>query len=368
MKANDAPEASSLDGVPTACSVQASAGCAFDAETARNYVLGLFVHILDRARVGEDELAHWADYLQRTNDPIGTFNRFVQSEEGQQRMRLRTSTRTAYPPGHFYSPVVDRDEITANHHRIFGPRTLPGIDLRSGEQEQLFKLLAPHFANMPFLELPGGHDRYHYLNSSYNFGDACIYWSMLAHLRPARIVEVGCGYSSAFALDAIDHLHLDTHCTFVDPYPSQLQQLSGPLDPRHVVLAEPVQAVGSALAASLHENDLLFIDSSHVVKSGSDVVYEITEMLPKVRRGVVVHFHDVFYPFEYPEAWVLDDNKSWNELYMLHAFLMFNDAFEVLFFNDHFAKTRRDVVIEHAGPAASRILLNPGGGLWLRRV
>ena len=110
------------------------------------------------------------------------------------------------------------------------------------------------------------------------------------------------------------------------------------------------------------------IDSSHIVKTGSDVHFELTELLPRLRRGVVVHFHDVFYPFEYPEKWVLEDNNSWNEIYYLQTFLMHNDAFEIIYFNDYFSKVHGDTILASLPPDVSALVrLNPGGGLWLRR-
>jgi hypothetical protein len=338
------------------------------ASRSHAFIEGLFTHLLGRSRFGPEEVAYWADYLHRTKDPIDVFDRFVASEEYRDRLRKQLEVRTAFPPGHFYSPVVDVSEVAADQARIFGDRVPQGVDLKPGNQEKLFRALAPFFASLPFSDEPNGRWRYHYSNSSYGVGDACIYWSLLGLTRPSQIVEVGSGYTSALALDAIDHFGLDTRCTFVDPHPDLMMRVTEPRASRHVIVAEPVQAVGLQLVASLRANDLLFIDSSHVAKTGSDVVFEMTEMLPRLARGVIVHFHDVFHPFEYPAQWVLCDNKSWNELYFLQAFLMFNSSFEILFFNDWFAKTRRDLVIQHAGPFAERFLLNCGGGLWLRRT
>ena len=93
------------------------------------------------------------------------------------------------------------------------------------------------------------------------------------------------------------------------------------------------------------------------------MVFELFEILPRLKSGVVVHFHDVFYPFEYPSDWVLKFNYSWNELYALRAFLMGNADWEMLFFNDYFIRAEEALIARDA-PA---ILANPGGGLWLRR-
>ena len=92
----------------------------------------------------------------------------------------------------------------------------------------------------------------------------------------------------------------------------------------------------------LNEGDILFIDSTHVLRTGSDVCFELFEVLPRLAPGVLVHFHDIFWPFEYPRAWVVDENRSWNELYAIRAFLMNNSDWHIIFFNHYFAKTGRE--------------------------
>ena len=129
------------------------------------------------------------------------------------------------------------------------------------------------------------------------------------------------------------------------------------------LICRPVQDVEVGVFEQLESGDILFIDSTHVVKTGSDVIFEFFEVLPRLNNGVIVHFHDMFFPFEYPRHWVIDENRSWNELYLMHAFLMYNNAFEIVFFNDFFARRYRT----EAEAAAPSFLVNPGGGLWLRK-
>lgn len=116
--------------------------------------------------------------------------------------------------------------------------------------------------------------------------------------------------------------------------------------------------------SNLAANDILFIDSSHVGKIGSDVLYELFEILPRLQEGVIIHFHDVFYPFEYPREWVESFHWAWNETYFLHAFLQYNQTFKILFFNDYLAKLFPNL-LEKATPLA---LKNTGGSLWMRKV
>ena len=114
--------------------------------------------------------------------------------------------------------------------------------------------------------------------------------------------------------------------------------------------------------SKLKENDILFIDSSHVLKTGSDVHYELFSILPSLNKGVLIHFHDIHYPFEYPRQSLFGNNTSWNEIYALRAFLSYNSAFEVVFWNGLFTHRQRELVHE-TNPL---FLKNPGCSIWLR--
>jgi hypothetical protein len=125
-----------------------------------------------------------------------------------------------------------------------------------------------------------------------------------------------------------------------------------------------VQEVSLSVFEVLRNGDFLFIDSSHVMKTGSDVCHELFEILPRLAPGVFIHFHDMLWPFEYSEDWVLRENRSWNELYALRAFLTFNDRFEIVFFNDYFQRFN-EPLIQATYPL---FLRNSGGSLWLRKL
>jgi hypothetical protein len=188
---------------------------------------------------------------------------------------------------------------------------------------------------------------------------------MLGHLHPQRLIEVGSGASSAVALDTFDQFFRERpQCIFIDPYPASLHSFLTEHDAETVeIIATGVQDVPPRKFEDLQQNDVLFIDSTHVVKTGSDVLYVLFEILPRLQSGVVVHFHDVFYPFEYPREWVLVRNYSWNEAYALRAFLMGNQDWDIIFFNDYFVRAERDLIKRDA----PEVLQNPGGGLWLLR-
>ena len=336
---------------------------------AEEYVRGLFQYLLDRKSTTTEEVEYWTLEILGGRSHAEVLRLFASSEENQAKKQAQQSHATLYPNGHFYSPVVNVEEVKLDAARIFANHRPMAIDFNVDQQVKQLEALSRYFGEMPFADEAQPSIRYYFNNTSYGFGDACIYWGMLGHVRPSRIIEVGSGFTSALALDAIDHFKLPTRCTFIDPNPELLLRVAAPIAPVHQVLAQRVQTIDPELVATLGANDLLFIDSSHVVKTGSDVHFELNELLPRLKPGVIVHFHDTFYPFEYPKPWVIEENFSWNELYVLQAFLMYNPAFRILYFNDFIGHNHADR-IRNLLPREtySRVTLNPGGGLWLQRV
>lgn len=287
-----------------------------------------------------------------------------QWKQGWKNLRAVTAAPIAYPPGHFYSPITHPAEMAQRYRdpREGAPHSLPGIELDRQGHIDLWRGWAPFLADTRPGEGQGC--RYTPSNDQYGPGDALAQACVLRQFRPRQIIEVGSGYSSAAALDTIDaHLGGATRCTFIDPYPKRLNSiLRGDDRTRHTIIEKPIQDVDPDIVTSLEANDILFIDSTHIVKTQSDVVFDLFELLPRVRKGVLVHFHDMFWPFEYPSQWVLDMNLSWNELYAIRAFLNWNSAFEIVFFNDYLWTTARADV-----DALAPGLRSLGGGLWLRR-
>lgn len=269
-------------------------------------------------------------------------------------------------PGHFSSPIPALAEVRAREDQIFAvPSSLPGIDLRPEEQLRLVAELATCYPDQPFAAERQPGLRYFFDNDLFSYGDALVLHAMLRTLRPRRLVEVGSGYSSAVILDTAERFLGDSlSCTFVDPYPARLRELlRGEDSARHSIVTEPVQSVDLAVFDQLGDGDILFVDSTHVAKVGSDVNRLVFDVLPRLATGVVVHFHDIFYPFEYPKEWVYK-GRAWNECYVLRSFLSFNDAFEIMLFNSYLAHFHADEVTA-AMPLWGK---KPGGSLWLRRL
>ncbi|NLF29639.1 MAG: class I SAM-dependent methyltransferase, partial [Planctomycetes bacterium] len=232
--------------------------------------------------------------------------------------------------GHYYSPLPDIAEARRIAATIFDPAItdIPGVDLRGDDQVRLLEQLAVYYEDFDWPDAPSDHRRFYLDQTTFCHGDAVILHAMLRHLRPARIIEVGSGYSSALMLDISDRFAEGRIAfTFIEPEPyRRLDALLTEADrARCRVIADKVQNVPLDTFAALEPNDVLLIDSSHVSRIGSDVNFLMFNVLPILAPGVVIHFHDVHWPFEYPLAWV-ESGLAWNEAYVLRAFLQHNTA------------------------------------------
>ncbi len=311
----------------------------------------------------QQELAHQRDELAHQRDELA-HQRDEHSVAGVAVDAGVVPFLTWRPPGHYYSPVPDLGEIRRQADRIYvrRPGPLTGLDLHEEEQLALFTTLAPLAKDVTFNADPGPDRRYFTNNPAYGVGDAVITQAILRHLRPARYLEVGSGWTTALALDTSDQwLGSGLRVTCIEPYPHDLLNLLRPTDDVEVI-ASPVQDVDVARFGELEPNDVLFIDCSHVVKTGSDAHHLVTRVLPAVPVGVYIHIHDIFWPFEYPEVWI-EEGRAWSEAYLLHAFLLYNDAFRVVLFNDWLTQWHR----ERIAGAVPALAPGAGGAIWLRR-
>lgn len=268
--------------------------------------------------------------------------------------------------GHFYSPVANIEDIKADEARIFNRdrRTLPGIGLNEDKQLAVLEEFASFYDDIPFGDEPSDKMRYGFLNGGYSYSDAISLYSMMRRVKPKRIVEVGSGYSSCCMLDTNDaFFNGDIDIRFVEPYPQLLKSLVRPSDlETREIIEKRVQDVNIEVFTSLQENDILFVDSTHVSRVGSDVNHMFFEILPHINEGVYVHFHDIHYPFEYPEHWVYQ-GRWWTETYLLRAFLEFNSDFEIVYTNTFMQRFHREF-FEERMPLC---LKNQGASIWLRR-
>jgi predicted O-methyltransferase YrrM len=277
------------------------------------------------------------------------------------------------PPGHFYSPITSREELAESDARIFDEGREPlGVSLNEAAQLELLARLAPHYRDQPFADAPSPRNRYHFDNPAFVACDALLWHALLRTVRPGRVIEVGSGYSSGVLLDTNEQfLEGTVACTFIEPYPELLYSLLKPQDASRVtVIPSRLQDVPLDTFAALQRDDVLFIDSSHVGKTGSDVNHALFEILPRLASGVYVHIHDVIYPFEYPRQWAYQ-GRSWNEAYLVQAFLMYNSAFDVVLWNSWLQRKHAGILAERFPRCArSAAEVREGAGatsLWLRK-
>jgi predicted O-methyltransferase YrrM len=279
------------------------------------------------------------------------------------------------PPGHFYSPLPDLNEISAASDAAPNNpvRELKGINLNVRGQLQHVQQFAAYNCELSLPDSKSSGCRYYLDNGFFSYGDAVSLFGMMRLYSPTRIVEIGSGFSSALMLDVNDRFFSgrDIDFTFIEPYPSRLLGLINDTDRDACrIVEEHVQNVPGEIFTALDENDILFIDSSHVAKANSDVLYILFSILPMVKPGVLIHFHDMLWPFEYPYLW-LKEGRAWNEAYFVRAFLQYNDAFSVSFFNSYLERNHEACLREYLPvmlrPPSSKA--TPGNSsLWLRKV
>ena len=237
-------------------------------------------------------------------------------------------------PNHYYQPIPDISELETDVYRQ--KSDLSGINMNDKKQLLLLKIFLKYqkeydaFKNIP-PRIDDQVDSCFYLrNYAFDGVDALSYYCLVRMLKPKKIIEVGSGWSTKIA--ALASLkNMETELTCIEPYPQPI--LTKGFPGLKKLITEKVEKVPVEFFKKLGKNDILFIDTSHTVKIGSDVNYLILDILPILSQGVYIHIHDIFFPENYPELWVKDEYRFWNEQYLLHAFLIFNNRFEVILTN-----------------------------------
>ena len=270
------------------------------------------------------------------------------------------------PPGHFYSPIPSLDEIQRDESIIFGcvPSNIMGLELHEDEQLKLLNEFVAYYKEMPFQPQKLEGLRYYYENPAYSYSDAILLHCMIRFLKPKRVIEVGSGFSSCMTLDTNELFFGNSIATtFIEPYPELLMSLIKDADKSKIkMISSRLQDVDLSEFEILQANDILFIDSTHVSKINSDVNRIFFDIFPRLSPGVHVHFHDIFFPFEYPKDWVYE-GRAWNEAYLLRAFLQYNNEFRVVLMNT-FMEHFHEAFFQQKMPLC---LKNTGGSIWLRR-
>jgi len=270
---------------------------------------------------------------------------------------------------HFYSPIPDTRALPAElwDRRSELPSLSLNLDAQVALADELGRKFRSEFETFP-LEPDANAQRFFLRNGMYESVDAEVLYGIVRHFHPRRVIEIGSGFSTLLFSAAISRnqaLGFPGSITSIEPFPREF--LRG-LPHLERIITKPVQQVPVSEFESLGEGDILFVDSTHVAKVGSDVCYEFLELIPRLKPGVLVHVHDVFFPEEYPRRWIMKDHYFWNEQYLLQAFLAFNTAFEVVWAGRYMHVNRPDA-LERAFPSYPRHASdNFPASFWMRRV
>lgn len=229
---------------------------------------------------------------------------------------------------HYYQPLINPKKYLIKSLRE--NRDLPGINFNTDEQ---LALLEKFKYNEELLKIPFEKTtdkiEYYYNNSSYGSGDGEYLYNIIRYFKPVKIIEIGSGLSTLMARNAIEQNKIEIknyECNHIciEPYERQWLEQTGV-----EVIRKKVETIDKSLFQKLKSNDILFIDSSHIIRTQGDVLFEYLEILPELNSGVLVHIHDIFSPKDYLEEWV-NSHLMWNEQYLLEAFLTFNSKFRII--------------------------------------
>ena len=271
-----------------------------------------------------------------------------------------------YEPGHFYSPVPSKRDVREYLAKLERQpaHELPAIDFNDQVQLDLLDALQPYYGRIPFQAQPSEGLLYHFDNPNYPHADGMILFCMLNHLRPRRLIEIGSGYSTCAILDT-NRLFLNSQMqiTSIEPHPELLRSLIAKSNEALTIIESKLQDAQIEVFDQLERGDILFVDSSHISKVGSDVNYVIFEVLPRLKTGVIIQIHDIYFGFEYPGVW-LCEGRAWNEAYLLRAFLEYNERFRILLFMSYLQNVYEPWFREHM----PETLVNKGGCFWMEKV
>lgn len=271
-------------------------------------------------------------------------------------------------PNHYYEPIPDtralEDELWSNNS------DLVGIDMR--EESQINLLYQFHskfkgeYERFPRNKTSIPH-QYYVNNGGFESVDGEILYCMIRQFKPKKIIEIGSGNSTYLAAQAVlknkEEDGIECELIAIEPYPNDVLNIG--FSALSELIPEEVQNIPLSKFSELTENDILFIDSSHVLKIGNDVQYEYLKILPNLNKGVIVHIHDIFLPSEYKKEWILREHIFWTEQYLLQAFLTYNSDFEVLW-GGSYMHLRHPDRLENVFSSYNRENRWPGS-FWIRR-
>lgn len=273
--------------------------------------------------------------------------------------------RCAVPFNHYESPYADLALIRKNQDKIYNINKEMNINFDiEGQINLLNRMFEIPLLNWHEKEANNGL-RYYTDNDMFGISEAAALYGMIMLNKPKHIIEIGSGFSTSVMLDTNEHCfnnEIDIEC--IEPRPQRLKKLLKESD--HILIHEnDLQEVPLDLFSKLGQNDILFIDSSHVIKTFSDVSYELFEILPMLSKGVYIHFHDIFWPFEYPMGW-LTEGRAYNEQWVLRALLTDSTAYKVTLFGHQLQCLSNAGIIANITPPLKKIY--GGSSMWIKKL
>ena len=279
-----------------------------------------------------------------------------------------------YPDGHYYSPIGKRRDTKQYFNSEHYQRQIKHTDdlMDYPAHAKKWATISKKMIEFPFEPAEGF--RYFAKNNQLPYFDASILSGMIQTINPTRVIEIGAGFSTAAMFDTFDRMENPKlqKFTTIDIDLTRAKGLNPP--DKCEMIEAPVQTIDPAFFGELKSGDLLFIDTSHVLKTGSDVHYEYLHILPAIAKGVHVHIHDIHYPFEYRRQWAQQENRSWNEVYLVDMLLTFSKMFKVEFFNDAFLQVqsedlrKKGDMLDRFDQFDARPFNRGTGSIWLKKV
>lgn len=263
---------------------------------------------------------------------------------------------------HYYEPQFDFRNTKTPFSQ---DRSLPGIDWNVSEQLAMLEsfTFSDEVAHTP-VEKPSQFGFY-VNNGSFGAGDAEYWYQLIRSKKPARIFEIGSGNSTLMAINAIRKNHDENpayNCKHICIEPYEMPWLEGS---GVSVIRQKVEDIDVGFFSELQENDILFIDSSHVIRPQGDVLFEYLELLPTLNKGVIVHVHDIFSPKNYLTKWLVDEVKFWNEQYLLEAFLSHNNQWKIVGALNYLQHNHHDKL---SGIAPFLARTNQPGSFYIQKI
>lgn len=263
-------------------------------------------------------------------------------------------------PNHFYWPIRDSRKLEKHDFNMTFP--LDGIDIDLSAMKELL---------FDFEKYKEEYALIHHESGYSSNGDGAILYSMLREVRPKKIIEVGSGFSTVIMDEALRKNNevsgFEAQIISVEPYPKPVLRKIVATSPNVSLVEQCVEQLDVSFFQQLESMDVLFIDTSHVVDIANDVHYLYLQVIPQLPIGVLVHIHDIRFPFEYPRNWVLKARKYWTEQYLLHMFMAFNDSYEIVFSSNYLYQIDRVAMADvlHGLHAEGE---GWPGSFWIRRI